>query len=373
MEPLEKLDEIFELDSDQECDLRPIDSDDSDDEFSQDLVQRLQRLDKQRPRSRQQGGAKKPVVVEDEFERAVNAELSASMVAHCRRLAPQLVSDRSLPAAPAESRAESSAETSQPSATPAAGTASANTTATPSKGEKKQEAKKPEQEYYDDVYFDSDDDSEPGDDAKSPGAPADTATAATVETEMDSESHTVDGRAAGAPAADPGSKRSERRRRRRPVLSNDQLLYDPEMDERDQQWVDRQRRRYQPAAGSSTGNLQSKPTKLPHSDAVLNCPACMTMLCLDCQRHELYSNQYRAMFVFNCDVDSTQALRYRLKEPPKRRGRRGAVEKESDDRSSPADSQELFNPVKCATCKTEVAVYDSDEVYHFFNVIASHS
>ena len=28
MEPLEKLDEVFELDSDQECDLRPIDSDD---------------------------------------------------------------------------------------------------------------------------------------------------------------------------------------------------------------------------------------------------------------------------------------------------------------------------------------------------------
>ena len=49
--------------------------------------------------------------------------------------------------------------------------------------------------------------------------------------------------------ADPASKRSERRRRRRrPVLTNDQLLYDPDMDERDQQWVDKQRRKYQPAA-----------------------------------------------------------------------------------------------------------------------------
>ena len=84
------------------------------------------------------------------------------------------------------------------------------------------------------------------------------------------------------------------------------------------------------------------------------------------------------MFVFNCEVDATQALRYRLKEPPKRRGRRGGGggggRGEAEGRQSPAaDAQELFNPVKCATCKTEVAVYDSDEVYHFFNVIASHS
>ena len=80
------------------------------------------------------------------------------------------------------------------------------------------------------------------------------------------------------------------------------------------------------------------------------------------------------MFVFNCDVDSTQALRYRLKEPSKRRRRRGRAEEDSGGPHTPtADVQELFNPVKCATCKTEVAVYDCDEVYHFFNVIASHS
>ena len=75
------------------------------------------------------------------------------------------------------------------------------------------------------------------------------------------------------------------------------------------------------------------------------------------------------MFVFNCAVDSSQALRYRLRE--RRRARRGGA---ADGRLSPAAGpQELFNPVTCATCKTEVAVYDSDEVYHFFNVIASHS
>lgn len=29
--------------------------------------------------------------------------------------------------------------------------------------------------------------------------------------------------------------------------------------------------------------------------------------------------------------------------------------------------------VKCDVCCTQVAVYDQDEVYHFFNVLASHS
>lgn len=38
------------------------------------------------------------------------------------------------------------------------------------------------------------------------------------------------------------------------------------------------------------------------SDAVLSCPGCFTMLCLDCQKHDKYHNQYRAMFVVNCQV-----------------------------------------------------------------------
>ena len=72
------------------------------------------------------------------------------------------------------------------------------------------------------------------------------------------------------------------------------------------------------------------------------------------------------MFVFNCAVDSSQALRYRLRE-----GRR--ARRQGGRQSPAAEPHELFNPVTCATCSTEVAVYDSDEVYHFFNVIASHS
>ena len=33
--------------------------------------------------------------------------------------------------------------------------------------------------------------------------------------------------------------------------------------------------------------------------------------------------------------------------------------------------EEIYNPVKCDVCATEIAVFDSEEVYHFFNVIES--
>ena len=36
------------------------------------------------------------------------------------------------------------------------------------------------------------------------------------------------------------------------------------------------------------------------SDAILSCPLCFTTLCIDCQQHDTYDNQFRAMFVMNC-------------------------------------------------------------------------
>ena len=44
---------------------------------------------------------------------------------------------------------------------------------------------------------------------------------------------------------------------------------------------------------------------------------------------------------------------------------------QAEDMSSGSD--ELFNPVKCDQCGTEIGVFDKDEVYHFFNIMASHS
>ena len=41
------------------------------------------------------------------------------------------------------------------------------------------------------------------------------------------------------------------------------------------------------------------------------------------------------------------------------------------ERSVGGEGAELYHPVRCVQCNTEVAVYDKDEVYHFFNVLTS--
>ncbi|KAJ0063197.1 hypothetical protein NL108_013359 [Boleophthalmus pectinirostris] len=84
---------------------------------------------------------------------------------------------------------------------------------------------------------------------------------------------------------DTPSSSTGKRRRQRTVLTNDELLYDPDEDDRDQAWVDNKRRQYQSRRrppGGARAAVRSQ--GLCSSDAVLNCPACMTTLCLDCQR-----------------------------------------------------------------------------------------
>ncbi|XP_061742822.1 E2F-associated phosphoprotein-like [Nerophis ophidion] len=192
---------------------------------------------------------------------------------------------------------------------------------------------------YDNIYFDSDSDSEPEDEQPS------------------------------------SSSSGGRRRAQRVVLTNDELLYDPDEDDRDQAWVDARRRRYNRKRASTGANgRRSQPASLPSSDAVLNCPACMTTLCLDCQRHDKYRTQYRAMFVMNCTVRKDQVLRYQS--PPGRKPRHGKRRKAEDETPAPApagmDTEEVCRPVCCSECSTEVAVMDKDEVYHFFNILSSH-
>ncbi|XP_067470636.1 E2F-associated phosphoprotein [Thunnus thynnus] len=180
---------------------------------------------------------------------------------------------------------------------------------------------------------------------------------------------------------DTPSSSTGRKRRQRIVLSNDELLYDPDKDDRDQAWVDARRRQYnsrkRPAAAFRSQHRQQ--SGLPSSDAVLNCPACMTTLCLDCQRHEKYRTQYRAMFVMNCTVKKDEVLRYKTekeRKPRNRKRRKGQKETPADETPDPTpagmDADEVYHPVQCSECSTEVAVYDKDEVYHFFNILASH-
>ncbi|KAB7494118.1 E2F-associated phosphoprotein [Armadillidium nasatum] len=202
---------------------------------------------------------------------------------------------------------------------------------------------------------------------------------------------------------------SNKRKDKHKVIPNDDLFYDPLMDEEDQAWVDNNRRKYQLRSKKLTKDGKIKPQALPHSDAVLNCPACFSTLCHDCQRHEIYKNQYRAMFVFNCVVDKSERLHFAIKEDKKKKFKKGkkrklkSIEEESskledcEEKSSTQDTNrnpdcektsstqdtnqnpeckdekdEIFYPVMCALCNTKIAVQDEDEVYHFFNVLTSY-
>ncbi|EPS57395.1 hypothetical protein M569_17422, partial [Genlisea aurea] len=120
-------------------------------------------------------------------------------------------------------------------------------------------------------------------------------------------------------------------------------FYDETLDSKDELWAEKQRR----------GRV---------SDAVLSCPACFTTLCLDCQRHETYVTQYRAVFVVNCKIED---------EPPltgskRKRGKKASQTEGLNDTAT-------FKRVCCSVCSTEVGVVDESEVYHFFSVIPSES
>ncbi|GAU97310.1 hypothetical protein RvY_08630 [Ramazzottius varieornatus] len=212
--------------------------------------------------------------------------------------------------------------------------------------------------FYDDAYFDSDDDGmdEGGSDAQK-----------SKNTE-------------GFPESGAKGKKKPH-----PVMRNTDLFYDPHMDEEDQAWVDEQRQQRTKASPQSrTGNMNQKKSETKdhkgggpknktrskksdeesgtHTDAVLNCPCCMISICDDCQRHEIYKQQYRAMFVLNCYVDMAKTLVYKKSKKPTVK----------DHGSSSEEQGNLFHPVRCKECQTELGVYDHEEVYHFFNVIASH-
>ncbi|KAL4613077.1 E2F-associated phosphoprotein [Arapaima gigas] len=176
------------------------------------------------------------------------------------------------------------------------------------------------------------------------------------------------------------SNSAARRAKQRRIPTNDELLFDPDEDDRDQAWVDAKRKAYR--SGSTrlqkAAERKGKPRCVPSSDAVLNCPACMTTLCLDCQRHEKYHTQYRAMFVMNCTVNKEEVLRYRAPDKrktqsKKRKSYHGTSSGAAGSKDVASEEEEKYHPVQCAECCTEVAVFDKDEVYHFFNILASHS
>jgi hypothetical protein len=195
--------------------------------------------------------------------------------------------------------------------------------------------------------------------------------------------------------------------KKRPKFTNDELFYDPNMDEEDENWINEQRKTCKkivtPVKASnlksilkSTSDRSSNKTEeIPdsteskvmylnaHTDAVLNCPCCMTTLCMDCQRHEKYQTQYRAMFVSSCKINEEEQLKYPKEEfdsmalNMKKFKKKKISKEESKSQIEPNQvlkEYDIFRPVMCQICNTEVGVYEEKgELYHFFNVIASHS
>jgi hypothetical protein len=184
-------------------------------------------------------------------------------------------------------------------------------------------------------------------------------------------------------------------------------LYNDKQDDRDQKWVDE--------------NLAKYMEKGRRSDATLNCPFCFTLLCMDCQRHDIYLTQYRAMFVRNCKVVKDKEIRYRKQAPElskkqqkklqfkeamkaKKLSKKNNATNTTDTSNMSIETPstqsqqqqenvnipkpfeftdnilvedehlfepEIYYPVHCAICDVQVAVMDTDEVYHFFNVVPS--
>lgn len=141
-------------------------------------------------------------------------------------------------------------------------------------------------------------------------------------------------------------------------------LYGANLDQEDEAWV------YQNLRSGVAQNVsvvrndaleQAKLLKPRTSDAVLSCPCCFTIVCMDCQRHEKYVDQFRAMFVMNIGVDWDSKLVYKNK---------GLVDARGD--TTVVVDEEVYNSVHCIQCQTQVAALDmKEELYHFFGCLAS--
>ncbi len=83
------------------------------------------------------------------------------------------------------------------------------------------------------------------------------------------------------------------------------------------------------------------------------------------------------MFVLNCKIMRDEVLHYSPKSEKKSRKRKrksgGASAVMDEDKGEPSQEldKEAYHPVRCSECNSEVAVFDKDEVFHFFNVLTS--
>ncbi|KAG0343183.1 hypothetical protein BG000_006299 [Podila horticola] len=231
-------------------------------------------------------------------------------------------------------------------------------------------SKSEDPDYYDPIYFDTDSE-ESDDDEQKQGSS--TKKEDPVEP-LDNLSGTTDANGGvteiteglkSSSLASPSTSTSKKSKKHAKISDAD-LLYDPDEDDRDENWLIKKIAENRPP-GCKLEDIWT--------DAILTCPMCLTQLCFDCQRHEIYTHQYRAMFVEHCRTIETEVLRF-AKET--KRGKQARTSDSSISSSEPefkpsADDEPdaLYHPVVCEICNTKVALIDGDEVYHFFNIIPS--
>lgn len=145
------------------------------------------------------------------------------------------------------------------------------------------------------------------------------------------------------------------------IEKNDELLYDDQEDEDNEKWVKEHRK-----------IVRGQNVPDGEADGVLSCPGCMVELTRDCQRHEIYKTQYRAMFVSNCQLEG-EKMKIEKTGKEKRRERQKVKKSGKADAPVLPDGSDFYTQVKCSSCGTIVAMMDSDEIYHFFNVLAGYS
>ncbi|CAG9530091.1 unnamed protein product [Cercopithifilaria johnstoni] len=160
-------------------------------------------------------------------------------------------------------------------------------------------------------------------------------------------------------------------------------FYDSDEDEDNERWVSRHREELKIGKSLNNSSEENRTTKQKKdqdhvTDAVLSCPACMSLLTRDCQRHEIYLNQYRAVFVENCNVVKNEVLFLPQSGKNKRKARKNATGVKPNSIVDPAvittlPKEDLFHPVLCKVCATNIGVCNYEEVFHFFNVLTGYA
>lgn len=77
------------------------------------------------------------------------------------------------------------------------------------------------------------------------------------------------------------------------------------------------------------------------------------------------------MFVTNCLINKKEVLRPEEVGSSKGKASKKGKAAASSRPAAEALPQEVFHPVLCSVCGTEVGMQDSEEVVHFFSVLPS--